>query len=114
MIAAALSVFLVAYILDTGAVVRLLWAALTGQFGTGSRVAASGIVLLLGYVIALMLYRPARPPPAKVRKKATRPATRTDAHNERNGTKDGSPADIAPIAKRPRKKTTGVVADRPV
>jgi uncharacterized membrane protein len=111
---AALSVFILAFILDTGAVARLLWGALTGHFGAWIRIAAFGIVSLLCCVIALVLYSAPRQPSARVRQKATRPAIRTDAHIDRNNAKDIGSAGGAPVAKRGRKKTTDAAADRPV
>jgi len=43
-----IAVFLVAYIVDTGAVGRLLWACLAGQFGLRVRLAALVVVVLVG------------------------------------------------------------------
>jgi hypothetical protein len=70
--AAAAIVFAMAFILDTGAVARLLWACLKGQLGEPARLGAGTVVLLLLGLTALVLYRPA--PPAKPRKRAARPA----------------------------------------
>ena len=71
---AAAVVFVAAFILDTGAVARLLWACLAGQAGEPARLGAGAVVLLLLGLIAAVVYRPA--PAPKPRKRAARPAVR--------------------------------------
>jgi hypothetical protein len=73
---AAAVVFGAAFIVDTEAVARLLWACLAGRAGEPARLGAGAVVLLLLGVIALVAYRPA--PAAKPRKRAARPAPRTE------------------------------------
>ncbi len=67
---AAAVVFVAAFILDTGAVARLLWACLAGQAGEPARLGAGAVVLLLLGLIAAVVYRPA--PAPKPRKRAAR------------------------------------------
>src|SRR5271165_2913586 len=43
----AAGVFLAAYILDTGAVARLMWASLSGQLGQRASIASLVVLLLL-------------------------------------------------------------------
>jgi hypothetical protein len=80
----AVVVFLIAYIVDTGAVGRLIWACLAGQFGPRVRLAAFGVVVLIGGMLALALWsRPRQLPAAPARKPRTR--------RPRNTTKPASP-----------------------
>src|ERR1700761_1373176 len=51
-IIAAVVVFLVAYVLDPGAVARLVAACLAGQFGPRVRIAAFAALALVGGVLA--------------------------------------------------------------
>jgi hypothetical protein len=64
-----IAVFLVAYIVDTGAVGHLLWACLAGQFGPRVRLAAWVVVVLVGGIVTwAFLRRSPRPSAAPVRK----------------------------------------------
>jgi hypothetical protein len=56
--AVAVVVFLVAYVLDWGAVARLIWMCLVGQLGPLRRIASFGILLLLGCTLAWAWHRP--------------------------------------------------------
>jgi hypothetical protein len=123
---AAATVFVAAFILDTGAVGRLFWASLAGHAGPWARIVAFGVLLLLTGVTARALYRPARPQPAKARKKATRPPVRNDSPGERVAAIDGSagavptgkiptgkiPAGKAPAARRRSPRNAGAATDR--
>jgi hypothetical protein len=77
----ALVVFLMAYIMDTSAVGRLVWACLAGQFGPRVRLAASGVLVLIGGMLALALWSrqlpaaPARKPRPKRPRNTTKPAS---------------------------------------
>ena len=113
-ISAASAVFVVAFILDTGAVARLFWACLAGQLGQRSRIAALGILLLLCCVIALVLYRPARLPPVKARNKTARRPIRNEGQAERNGAIDDSPAEVVPAAKRRSRRNSNAATDQPL
>jgi hypothetical protein len=90
-------VFVAAFILDTGAVARLLWACLAGRLGEPARLGAAAFVLLLLAVIGVVIYRPA--PPAKPRKRAARPAVRAE--------KPAQASNEAPRAAPAPKKRTG-------
>lgn len=68
----AAGVFLVAYILDTGAVVRLMWACLSGQLGRRACIASLAVLLVLGAALAWASRRPAARPVAKVTAKSQR------------------------------------------
>ena len=57
-IIAAVVVFLAAYILDPGAVARLIAACLAGQFGPRVRIAVFAALALVGCVLAWALLRP--------------------------------------------------------
>jgi hypothetical protein len=102
--AAAGAVFVAAFILDTGAVGGLFWASLAGHAGPWARIVAFSVLLLLAGVIACALYRPARPQPAKARKKAIRLPVRNDSPDERIAAIDG-PAAKTPTGKTPTGKT---------
>lgn len=104
-IGVAAGVFVTALILDTGAVARLLWACLKGQAGEPARLAAGAVVLLLLGATALVVYRPA--PPAKPRKRASRPAIRADATAE-------GPDKPPRTRKRGGKRAAQAVTDRSV
>jgi hypothetical protein len=81
--AVAAVVFLASYILDVGAVGRLMWACLTGQLGTQARIASIGVLLLSAGALAWASRRPAprrvtkaprkaRPRPTRSRQKPAR------------------------------------------
>lgn len=112
MIGAATVVFIVAFVLDTGAVVRLFWACLVGHAGQTARIVAFGILLLLALLLAVALCYPRQAPTPKVRKKATRRAPRNDTVEPRNDAVDSGPrGNDQPARRRRRKSTTAVVTD---
>jgi hypothetical protein len=79
--AIAAGVFLAAYILDLGAVARLMWAGLSGQFGQRACIASFAVVVLLVAALAWASYRPA--PPHPVRKAAAKPRREPPANKEK-------------------------------
>jgi hypothetical protein len=104
-ISGAVAVFLAAFMFDIEAVARLFWSCLAGHEGPQVRLAAFGILLLISCMLACAFYRPARPPPAKVRRKAAKRSVLKEARTapveaadgglpraKRRGRKDTSPA----------------------
>jgi hypothetical protein len=69
---AAAAVFLAAYVLDLGAVARLMWAGLSGQLGERACIASFAVLALLGAALAWASHRPAPPPVTKAPAKARR------------------------------------------
>src|SRR5208283_2296876 len=98
-ISGASAVFIATFIFDTEALARLFRACLEGHAGLRARIAAFGILLLLCYMIAFALYRPARgrrqrrqsarSPPCSNR--AARPPGRNKGESERIDAVDGGP-----------------------
>jgi hypothetical protein len=76
----AAGVFLAAYILDLGAVARLMWAGLSGQLGQRACIASAAVMVLLGAALAWASYRPA---PRPVRKAAAKPRRRPPTNREK-------------------------------
>lgn len=70
--AAAVGVFLAAYVLDLGAVARLMWACVSGQLGQRACIASFAVLVLLGSALAWASHRPAPPPVTKAPAKARR------------------------------------------
>ncbi|PPQ29659.1 hypothetical protein [Rhodopila globiformis] len=93
-IGAAVVVFLAAYILDTGAVIRLIGACLAGQFGPPVRIVAFAALGLLGCVLAWALFSP-QPAPAAATGKPRRPRTPAKAKPASAGPEATVPADNA-------------------
>lgn len=108
----ASAVFVAAFILDTEAVAKLFWSCLAGQEGSQARIVGFAVLLAL-CVIASVLYRSARQPPAKPRKKAAKRSVRDQALGVRKGATDGGPADEAPAIRRRRTKDSQTATDQP-
>jgi hypothetical protein len=102
-IAASTVVFLIAFILDTGAVLRLFWACLMGEIGPGPRLVAFSVLLLVLGVMVLLLYRPEQRPLVKARKKPIPRAIRGDGKAERTNVTEPAPVDVTKPAKRRRR-----------
>jgi hypothetical protein len=87
----AAGVFLAAYVLDLGAVFRLLWAGASGQLGRIACIASFGAVVLFGSALAWASRHPA---PRPAGKPAAKPRRRPPANKEKR--KRNEPADAMP------------------
>jgi hypothetical protein len=92
-VVAAAVVFLIAYILDPGAVVHLVGACLAGQFGPRVRIVTFGALVLVGCVLAWALFRPQPRQSVAAVSKPRRPRHPGKAKPPSAGSEEAAPAD---------------------
>jgi hypothetical protein len=110
-VVAAVGAFLAAYVLDWGAVARLMWACFAGQLGQPACIASFGTLLLLGCMLAWASHRPAPGPVAKTPRKARRRLPSQQKKAVGTGPQEATQSDDQDIAgdtgmERPRKPTS--------
>jgi hypothetical protein len=89
----AVGVFLGAYVLDLGAVVRLMWAGVSGQLGQRACIASFAVLVLFGAALAWASHHPVRRPVGKAATKARRRSPATREKRARTEPEEAVPSD---------------------